>query len=40
VHTAVKFHDQAPPRAAKIHNVLTERVLPAKLEALEFDSPE
>ena len=39
VDTTVQFHDQAPLRTAKIGNVLTNRVLPAELEALQSEAP-
>ncbi len=40
VHTAIQFHDQPPLRAVKIDDVLTDRCLPTKLEALESESPQ
>jgi hypothetical protein len=35
VHAAVQFDDEAPLRAAEINDVLTNRVLAAKLESLQ-----
>jgi hypothetical protein len=40
VYTAIQFHDQASPRAVKIDDVLTERMLSAESEGLKFNSPQ